>query len=215
MSKYIKDDLPKTEPAKSSLKPTQGSHEIPILGDFNTIAEGFAGGGSTRSARKRYARSVIMATTSRPPLPIADLIFTKKDLEDVVPHEDDPVVLFVILMGRNVHKILIDQGSSADVMFWEAFVSLQIPRDQLLPFDGVLVGFSGEQVEVRGYVNLRTTFSDEHAAKTIIIKYIVVNAPSSYNMLLGRPSLNMLGAVVSTTHLKMKFPAEGRLVTMR
>jgi len=65
-----------------------------------------------------------MATTSGPLLPIADLIFTKKDLEDVVPHEDDPVVLSVILMGRNVHRVLIDQGSSADVMFWEAFVGL-------------------------------------------------------------------------------------------
>jgi len=100
-------------------------------------------------------------------------------------------------------------------MFYDALVGLQIPRDQLLPFDGVLVGFSSEQVEVRGYVNLRTTFSDEHAAKTIVVKYIVVNAPSSYNMLLGRPSLNKLGAVVSTTHLKMKFPAEGKVVTMK
>ena len=215
MSKYIKDDQSKVEPTQSSPNPIQESHEIPILGDFNTIAGGFAGGGSTRSARKRYARSAIMAITSGPSSPIADLIFTKKDLEDVVPHEDDPVVLSVILMGRNVHRVLIDQGSSADVMFWEAFIGLQIPRDQLLPFDGVLVGFSGEQVEVRGYVNLRTTFSDEHAARTIIIKYIVVNAPSSYNMLLGRPSLNMLGAVVSTTHLKMKFLAEGKVVTMK
>jgi len=76
------------------------------------------------------------------------------------------------------------------------------------------VGFSGEQVEVRGHVDLRTTFSNEHVAKTIVIRYLVVNAPSSYNLLLGRPSLNKLGAVVSTTHMKMKFPTEGKIVTM-
>jgi len=126
MNKYIKDDQPKTELAKScsSPKPSRGPHEIPILGDFNTIAGGFAGGRSTRSARKRYARSVMMTTTSGPLLPIPDMMFTKKYLEDVVPHEDDPVVLSVILMGRNVHRVLIDQGSSTDVMFWEAFVGL-------------------------------------------------------------------------------------------
>jgi len=157
----------------------------------------------------------MMATISEP-LPLTpNIVFSTVDSEDIIPHEDDPVVLSVIMMGRNVHRVLIDQGSSADVMFLDAFVGLQIPRDQLMPFDGVLVGFSGEQVEVRGYVNLRTTFADEHTAKTIMIKYIVVKAPSSYNMLLGRPSLNKLGAVVSTVHLKMKFPTEGKVVTMK
>jgi len=34
------------------------------------------------------------------------------------------------------------------MMFWDAFIGLQVPRDQLQPFDGVLVEFSGEHVEV-------------------------------------------------------------------
>jgi len=38
-------------------------------------------------------------------------------MEDVVPHEDDPVVIFVVTVGKKVHKVLIDQGSSADIMF--------------------------------------------------------------------------------------------------
>jgi len=46
-----------------------------------------------------------------------DLCFTKDDLRDVVPHEDDLVVILVVTVGRRVHRILIDQGSSADVMF--------------------------------------------------------------------------------------------------
>lgn len=44
----------------------------------------------------------------------------------------------------------------------------------------------------------------------------MVNAPSSYNLLLGRPSLNKLGDVVSTVHMKMKIPVENEdVVTMR
>jgi len=37
--------------------------------------------------------------------------------------------------------------------------------------------------------------------------YLVVNAVSTYNLLLGRPSLNRLGAVASTRHMKMKLPS--------
>jgi len=71
-------------------------------------------------------------------------------------------------------------------------------------------------VEVRVYTNLRTTFSDGEAAKTIIVRYIVVKAPSSYNILLGRPSLNRLEVVVSTSHLKVKFPTDaGRVATLK
>jgi len=142
------------------------------------------------------------------PKKVPAIVLSSEDLKGVVPHEDDPIVLSVIMMGRNVHRVLVDQGSSADVMFWNTYAGLQIPTDQLRPFDGVLVGFSGDQVEVKGYVDLRTTFRDKEDAKTIFIRYIVVNAPSSYNLLLGRPSINKLGAMISTVHLKMKFPTD-------
>jgi len=38
---------------------------------------------------------------------------------------------------------------------------------------------------------------------------MVVNIPSSYNTLLGRPAINKLGAVVSSMHMKMKYPVHG------
>jgi len=52
------------------------------------------------------------------------LYFTSSDLEDVVPHEDDPVVISVVTVGRKVHRVLIDQGSSTNVMFWGMFTNL-------------------------------------------------------------------------------------------
>ena len=92
-------------------------------------------------------------------------------------------------------------------MFWETFTSLQFSPDQLRPYDGCLVGFMRDQVEIRGYVELRTKFSDDIAARTITIRYIVVNASSAYSLHLGRPSLNRLGAVASTVYMKMKLPS--------
>ena len=44
----------------------------------------------------------------------------------------------------------------------------------------------------------------------------MVNTPSAYNPLLGRLSLNKLGAVTSTKHMRMKLPfVEGKVITIR
>jgi len=117
--------------------------------------------------------------------PTPEITFSNADRSDIVPHEDDPVVISMIAMGRRVHRVLEYQGSSADVMFWSAF---SIPLNQQRPFDGVLVGFSGDPVEVRGYVDLRTTFAageDEDASKTITIRFIVVQSPFILQRLIG------------------------------
>ena len=79
-----------------------------------------------------------------------------------------------------------------------------------------MYGFAGDQVEVRGYIELRTTFTNEVASRTEKIKYLVVNAPSAYNILLGIPTLNRIGVVPSTRHMKVKFPSmEGVVITIR
>ncbi|XP_068498362.1 uncharacterized protein [Phaseolus vulgaris] len=148
--------------------------------------------------------------------PDVDITFTKEDLRDVVPHDNDPIVISLVTAERTVHRVLVDQGSSADVMFWPTFKRLQLSTDQLRPYGGCLYGFAGDQVEVRGYIELRTTFTDGAASRTEKIKYLVVNAPSTYNILLGRPTLNRIGAVPSTRHMKVKLPSmEGVIVTIR
>jgi len=65
-----------------------------------------------------------MEASRRDHPPELDLCFTSSDLEDMVPHEDDPVVIFVVTAGRKVHKVLIDQGNSANVMFWGTFIRI-------------------------------------------------------------------------------------------
>ena len=100
-------------------------HEAPVHGELNTISGGFYGGGISASKRKRYARAVMSLEARRPDHPLEPtLCFTSFDFEDVVPHEDDPVVTFVVTVVRKVHKVHIDQGSSIDVMFWSTFNSL-------------------------------------------------------------------------------------------
>jgi len=192
-------------------------HKVPIHGEINTIAGGFSGGGCTASQRKKYARGVMKIEVQGSDLtPKPDLVFTKIDLQDVVPHDNDPVVISVVIAGRKVHHVLVDQGSSTDVMFWSTFNKLQLSPDQLRPYVGCLYGFARDQVEVRGHIELRTTLTNGVASRTVNIRYLVVNAPSAYNILLSIPVWNMIGAVVSSRHMKMKLPSiEGVVITLK
>ncbi|XP_068504662.1 uncharacterized protein [Phaseolus vulgaris] len=188
--------------------PEEGqAHEVPTHQEVHTISSGFSGGGPTASQRKKYLRSVNLVAEEFSDDPWeSDLIFTRTDLRDVVPHDNDPMVISVVTAGRKVHKVLVDQGNSADVMFWSTLNKLQLSPDLLRPYTGCLYGFADNPVEVRGYLELRTMFTDGVASRTEGIRYLVVNANSPYNILLGRPALNRLRAVSSTRHMKMKLP---------
>jgi len=192
-------------------------HKVPIHGEINTISGGFSGGGCTASQRKKYVREVMAVEVHEvDQTPDVDLVFTKADLQDVIPHDNDPVVILLVTAGRRVHRVLVDQGSSVDVMFWSTFSKLQLSPYQLRPYIGCLYGFAGDQVEVHGHIKLRTTFTDGITSRTANIRYLVVNAPSAYNILLGRPGLNRIGAIASTTHMKMKLPSlDGTVITVK
>ena len=149
-------------------------------------------------------------------IPNVDLAFRKADLRNVVPHDNDPVVISLVTTGRRVHRVLVDQGSSANVMFLTTFNQLQLSTDQLRPYTGCLYGFAGDKVEFRGHIELRTTFTNGASSRTTSIRYLIVNTLSAYNILLGRPSLNRLGAVPSTRHTKMKLPSlEKAVITIK
>ncbi|XP_068486589.1 uncharacterized protein [Phaseolus vulgaris] len=217
---FLKDYLLEKQTGQSSGSQPASSEgqqqEVPIHGEIHTIAGGFSGGGCTASQRKKYARSVMSVEAFEDHSPDVDITFTKEDLRDVVPHDNDPIVISLVTAGRMVHRMLVDQGSSADVMFWSTFEKLQLSPDQLRPYGGCLYGFAGDQVEVMGYIELRTTFTNGLASRTEKIRYLVVNAPSAYNIMLGRPTLNRIGAVPSTRHMKVKLPSmEGVVITIR
>jgi len=87
--------------------------------------------------------------------------------------------------------------------------------DQLKPYARRLYGFAGNEVEVHGYIELSTTFTDSLSSCTTNIRHLVIDAPSAYNILLGRPALDRLEAVPSTRHMKVKLSSlEGIVITI-
>jgi len=142
---FLKDYLLEKQAGQSSgSQPAGGEgqqHEVPIHGEIHTIVGGFSGDGCTTSQRKKYARSVMSVEVFEDHSPDVDITFTKDDPRDVVPHDNDPIVISLITVGRTVHRVLVDQGSSADVMFWPTFEKLQLSPDQLRPYGGLPVRF--------------------------------------------------------------------------
>ncbi|GAV71587.1 hypothetical protein CFOL_v3_15077, partial [Cephalotus follicularis] len=82
------------------------------------------------------------------------ITFSAADYEGVrLPH-DDPVVVTLLVELFTMKRILIDSGSSADILYKHAFDQLRILADQLKPVKTPLVGFTGETIHPLGSINL-------------------------------------------------------------
>ncbi|XP_016164422.1 uncharacterized protein LOC107606933 [Arachis ipaensis] len=89
---------------------------------------------------------------------------------------------------------------------------MQLSDKSLLPLPGELVGFSGKRVPVSGYVWLRTMLGEFPNSKTLDIQFLVVDCASPYNVILGHPSLNSFGAIISIVQLCVKFPVHDNII---
>ena len=110
------------------------------------------------------------------------------------------------MANKTVHRVLIDNGSSVDIIFASAFDKMGNGREKMEPFNTHLQGFSGEKVLPLGSIKLVLTLGDPPCQATTTVRFLIVDAPSAYNMLLGRPSLNAIKAIPSAYHMMIKFP---------
>ncbi|KAL0401038.1 UNVERIFIED_CONTAM: hypothetical protein Slati_4133700 [Sesamum latifolium] len=95
---------------------------------------------------------------------------------------NDALVITALLANYEIERVFIDSGSSGDILFGE----------RGCPSKGHDLAF----IDL-GISPLR---------KTCLLKFLVVDIPSAYNVILGRPTLNAFRATISTYHKKIKFP---------
>ena len=190
---------------------TTTQHQQP-LGEIHVTSGGFAGGGESSSARKAHLRSIrsveieeIQAVSKLPRLDTT-ITFSDSDLEGCQHPHDDPLVVHAIVANTAVHRVLIDNGSLADIIFASAFDKMGIERENLEPVNSHMRGFSGEKVLPLGSIQLVLTLGEPPRQVTTTARFLIVDAPSAYNMLLGRPSLNAIKATPSAYHMIIKFP---------
>lgn len=79
-----------------------------------------------------------------------------------------------------------------------------------------MIGFLGDCVHTRGKVDMLTTFGSNKFSQSLMVPYELVDADTSYNVLLKRPFLNIIGAIISTMHLTMIFPSlTGEIIVIK
>ncbi|XP_042515376.1 uncharacterized protein LOC122089749 [Macadamia integrifolia] len=85
---------------------------------------------------------------------------------------------------------------------------MEMEEKYLKPVTTPLHDFSGSPIRPKGMIELQIHADLGELQRSVMANFLVIDIPSAYNVILGRPSLNNLKAVVSTYHLKMKFPTE-------
>ena len=129
------------------------------------IYRGFAGGGESSSARKAHLRSIrteemleIQAVSKLPWLDTT-ITFSDSDIEGFQHPHNDPLVKRVVVAKKKktVHRVLVNNESSVDIIFASTFDKMGIERDKLEPVNAHLRGFSGERVLPLGSIQLVLT----------------------------------------------------------
>ena len=107
-----------------------------------------------------------------------------------------------------MHRVLVDNDSSADILYYPTFQQMRIDKEQLVLVNAPLVGFGEMRVFPNSDVTLSITVGDYPQQITKEVTFLVVDCWSAYNAILERPTLNSWKAVTSTYHLMIKFPTD-------
>ena len=134
--------------------------------------------------------------------------FNEGDARGVKQPHNDPLVIVLTIEGFNTKRIIVDNGSSADIIYLHAFQQLKLDPKRLHLFDSPLVNFSGDRVHPKGIVTLMVTVGTYPRQSTRQLDFLVVDYPSSYNVIIGRPTLNRWKGATSTYCLNVKFLIE-------
>ena len=178
-----------------------------MIGEIKTITRGPFTGGSFKSLKKAYQRqvnSIHMMPPFKQKQTNQDMSFNEADARGVRQPHNDPLVI----MLTNTKRILMDNGSSADIIYLPAFQQLKLDPKRLRLFNSPLVSFTGDRVYPKGIVTLTVTVGTYPTQLTRQLDFLVVDCPSSYNVIIGRPTLNKWKAATSTYCLKVKFPTD-------
>ncbi|XP_057790832.1 uncharacterized protein LOC131007937 [Salvia miltiorrhiza] len=175
------------------------------------ISGGSEVSGITHSAAKRHAKQARSSKTGAPPSgkarptdPTLTISFATSESDKLLHPHHDALVISIYIANCLTKRVLIDNGSSANILFCSAYREMGLDESELIKKAAVLVGFSGESMTTVGEIDL-PVYVDEVNLST---RFLVVDAPSAYNVILGRPWIHGMEAVPSTYHQVIRFPTK-------
>ncbi|GJU21694.1 reverse transcriptase domain-containing protein [Tanacetum coccineum] len=127
----------------------------------------------------------------------------------------EPLTIEINAAGHDIHRMYIDGGASADILYEHCFQRLRPEvKSQLNPATTSLTGFTGEKIWPMGQLRLPVIVGNKEHSTTAWMNFMVIRSPSPYNGIIGRPGISAIRAVPSTAHGMLKFPVDGGIVTI-
>ena len=97
--------------------------------------------GSHESKRARLDRPLVMG-------------FSDEDKIGTIQPHDDALVIILRIGGYDVKRVLVDQGSAAEIMYPDLFKGLNLRAEDLTPYNSPLVSFEGKVIIPKGQIRL-------------------------------------------------------------
>nr|XP_017247956.1 PREDICTED: uncharacterized protein LOC108219166 [Daucus carota subsp. sativus] len=195
-------------------------------GSIHVIFGGPHLAGEGTRAIERYAKEArgrpltnIHNLSSRPPKVFRgeaiDITFSEEDARWVHHPHNDALVIALRIGPMNVHRVLVDNGSSVNILYYGTYQKLGLPDKDMKVEDVYIYGFGGEAVKVKGTIRLPVTLGEGTCSATQVMDFMIVDHDSSHNAIIGRPLLKEMRVVTSIYHLSMKFPTPGGIGVVR
>ncbi|XP_010480767.1 PREDICTED: uncharacterized protein LOC104759558 [Camelina sativa] len=143
-----------------------------------------------------------IVTSSYEPLLCADPIsFTPEDAKGIQHPHSDPLVIEVAMGEFDVERVLVDTGSTVNVLFWQTLEKMGVTPEQVKPEIRTLTGYNGIAKMSMGDVKQQV----RACGVTRKTKFVVIDAPPIYNTIQGALWIYAMQAVASTYRLYFKF----------
>ena len=78
--------------------------------------------------------------------------FTDEEDERIHHPYDDSIVITLLIVDYTTRRVLVDNGSLADILYYPAFQQMRLGRDQLRPTCSPFIGFGGMKVQPMGII---------------------------------------------------------------
>ncbi|KAK9705346.1 hypothetical protein RND81_07G049900 [Saponaria officinalis] len=196
---------PKTKKREENQAPPPPIHEVKFISGESEIC------GLTHSAAKRIAKEVKLKPPTTQVKNVTPVTFDNSDLQDIPDLHHDGLVIIIQIGTARVRRVLVDGGSSANLIMMDALKAMSINEDQIVKKSDILVGFSGETKSTMGEIYLPTYTEGVSSYE----KFGVLDCLSSYNAILGRPWIHNVKGIPSTHHQCVKVPISWGTATIK
>ena len=109
--------------------------------------------------------------------------FSNEDKVGTVQPQDDALVVTLRIGGSDMKRVMIDQGSAAEIMYPELFKGLNLKPKNLTAYNSPLVSFEGKMLIPKGQIRLLV----QTGSDIVDVDFIMVDAFSPYTAIMGRP----------------------------